>query len=228
VGKVALDIICDTAFGYKTDCLHNPHNELAVAFEQLLQLQSGPNLAKLVAILSIPGTSSLSRSQWMYRHRWFLGKLPIIHNFEKLVDSLYRIRTISREMLRSKTADLSVSPDDTTTKKDIMSLLVRARKADLDADPTADAMSDTAMVDQVLTFLAAGHECVSYFLCLHNDLGHCAEPPPPACHGCVLFSLPSPFQFEFISRLIRCTDVVAPCEQPREPASAARRGHADL
>ncbi|KAJ7314915.1 cytochrome P450 [Mycena albidolilacea] len=158
MGKVALDIICDTAFGYKTDCLHNPHNELAVAFEQLLQLQSGPNLAKLVAILSIPGTSSLSRSQWMYRHRWFLGKLPIIHNFEKLVDSLYRIRTISREMLRSKTADLSVSPDDTTTKKDIMSLLVRARKADLDADPTADAMSDTAMVDQVLTFLAAGHE----------------------------------------------------------------------
>jgi hypothetical protein len=62
VGKVALDIICDTAFRYKTDCLHNPHNELAVTFEQLLQLQSGPNLTKLLAILSIPGTSSLSRT----------------------------------------------------------------------------------------------------------------------------------------------------------------------
>ncbi|KAJ7867686.1 hypothetical protein B0H14DRAFT_2572683 [Mycena olivaceomarginata] len=96
VGKVALDIICDTVFGYKTDCLHNPHNEFAVAFEQLLQLQSGPNLAKLVAILSIPGTSSLSRSQWMYRNRWLIGKLPIIHTLEKLVESLYRIRAISR------------------------------------------------------------------------------------------------------------------------------------
>jgi hypothetical protein len=94
-----------------------------------------------------------------------LGKLPIIHNFEKLVDSLYRIRTISREMLRSKTADLSVSPDDTTTKKDIMSLLVRAWKADLDTDPTADAMSDTAMVDQVLIFWPLGTSA-SRILCV--------------------------------------------------------------
>ncbi|KAJ7314919.1 hypothetical protein DFH08DRAFT_820892 [Mycena albidolilacea] len=132
MGKVALDI-WDTAFGYKTDCLHNPHNELVVAFEQLLQLQSGPNLAKLFAILSIPGTSSLSRSQWMYRNRWLIGKLPIIHAFEKLRDAALQDRR---------------PVDDTTTKKDIMSLLVRARKADLDADPTAEAMSDTAMVDQ--------------------------------------------------------------------------------
>ncbi|KAJ7938237.1 cytochrome P450 [Mycena leptocephala] len=158
MGKVTLDIICDTAFGYKTDCLHNPHNELAVAFEKLLQLQSGPNLAKLVAILSIPGASRALRSEWMYRNAWLFGKLPVVSEFEKLVGSLHRIRTISAGMLREKTADLSVSPDDMTTKKDIMSLLVRARKADLDADPGADAMSDTAMVDQVLTFLAAGHE----------------------------------------------------------------------
>ncbi|KAJ7691121.1 cytochrome P450 [Mycena rosella] len=158
MGKVTLDIICDTAFGYKTDSLHNPHNELAVAFEQLLELQSGPNLAKLVAILSLPFSATLATSEWMYRHRWIIGRLPVIHSFERLVDSMYRIRGISAAMLRAKTADLSVAPDDTSTKKDIMSLLVRARKADLDADPRADAMTDTAMVDQVLTFLAAGHE----------------------------------------------------------------------
>ncbi|KAJ6542567.1 cytochrome P450 [Mycena capillaripes] len=158
MGKVTLDIICDTAFGYKTDCLHNPHNELAVAFEQLLQLQSGPNLAKLVAILAVPGAMRISRSEWMYRNRWIVGRLPVVGAFEALVDSMYRIRNISADMLRAKTKDLSVAPDDMSTKKDIMSLLVRARKADLDADPTADAMSDTAMVDQVLTFLAAGHE----------------------------------------------------------------------
>ncbi|KAJ7145929.1 cytochrome P450 [Mycena epipterygia] len=158
MGKVTLDIICDTAFGYKTDCLHNPHNELAVAFERLLELQSGANLAKLVAIISIPGITKLLTSEWMFRNRWIIGKLPVIGSIEQLVDSLYRIRTISAAMLRAKTADLSVAPDDTTTKKDIMSLLVRGRKADLDADPRADAMTDTAMVDQVLTFLAAGHE----------------------------------------------------------------------
>jgi hypothetical protein len=41
VSKVTLDIICETAFGYKADSLHNPHNELAEAYELLLSLQSG-------------------------------------------------------------------------------------------------------------------------------------------------------------------------------------------
>lgn len=41
MGKVTLDIICDTAFGYHTDSLHNPHDELAQAYEHLLSLQSG-------------------------------------------------------------------------------------------------------------------------------------------------------------------------------------------
>ncbi|KXN81952.1 Cytochrome P450 4c21 [Leucoagaricus sp. SymC.cos] len=41
MSKVTLDIICETAFGYKTDSLHNPHNELAVAYEKLIALQSG-------------------------------------------------------------------------------------------------------------------------------------------------------------------------------------------
>lgn len=41
MSKVTLDIICETAFGYKADTLHNPHNELAVAYEKLIALQSG-------------------------------------------------------------------------------------------------------------------------------------------------------------------------------------------
>ena len=41
VGKVTLDIISLTAFGYKTDCLHDPHNELAQAYEVLVGMQSG-------------------------------------------------------------------------------------------------------------------------------------------------------------------------------------------
>lgn len=41
VSKVTLDIICLTAFGYRTDSLHDPHNELADAYHDLLNLQSG-------------------------------------------------------------------------------------------------------------------------------------------------------------------------------------------
>jgi hypothetical protein len=47
VSKVTLDIICITAFGYESDSLHNPHNELAQAYENLVNLQSGNAIAKL-------------------------------------------------------------------------------------------------------------------------------------------------------------------------------------
>ncbi|CAK5271810.1 unnamed protein product [Mycena citricolor] len=158
MGKVTLDIICDTAFGYEPDCLHNPHNELAVAFEGLLSLQSGVNLAKLIAVIAIPGVKTLLTTDWMFEHRHLIRYIPFLSALDTLVGTLHTIRRISRELLLEKTTDLSVSPDDTSTKKDIMSLLVRQRKAELDANPRADAMSDRAMVDQVLTFLAAGHE----------------------------------------------------------------------
>lgn len=41
VSKATLDIVCSTAFGYKSDSLHNPHNELAEAYENLISLQDG-------------------------------------------------------------------------------------------------------------------------------------------------------------------------------------------
>ena len=41
VSKVTLDIICLTAFGYDSDSLHNPSNELAEAYHDLISLQNG-------------------------------------------------------------------------------------------------------------------------------------------------------------------------------------------
>jgi hypothetical protein len=41
VSKITLDIICDTAFGYNTDSLRDPRNELAQAYKNLIALQSG-------------------------------------------------------------------------------------------------------------------------------------------------------------------------------------------
>ncbi|KAJ7152969.1 cytochrome P450 [Mycena filopes] len=154
--KVTLDIICETAFGYKTDCLHDPANPLAVAFESITQLQTGTNLAKLMFVMSLPGVAPLFRSSFLFRYRLLLKRIPGFHDLGTLLDGLHRIRTISKELLTAKTADLSVSPDDMSTKKDIMSLLVKSRKAAMDAG--TEAMSEQAMLDQMLTFLAAGHE----------------------------------------------------------------------
>lgn len=96
MSKVTLDIICETAFGYKADSLQNPHNELAEAYELLLSLQPGfyptqyldsiivltqvvgPNLAKLIAIVSLPGGPRLLASDWAYHHRHWLAKIPFL------------------------------------------------------------------------------------------------------------------------------------------------------
>lgn len=153
MSKVTLDIICETAFGYKVDTLHDPHNELAEAFEQLIGLQSGLNLGKLIMYTLIPGGPKLITSEWAYNHRhWFPTPL------REVIDSMYRIKRVSEAILREKMQDTAVVASDMDTKRDIMSLLVRARKADLDKDKGVYAMSDQAMRDQVLTFLGAGHE----------------------------------------------------------------------
>ncbi|KAF7316493.1 hypothetical protein MIND_00168400 [Mycena indigotica] len=158
-GKLTLDIICDTAFGYKTRSLHDTDNELATAYHQLVSLQSLRNIAQLAAFMSLPGFAKFTTSEWGYRNRRILRFLPSGGSLELLVDCMHRIRGISAQMLREKIVDLSVSPHDIGTKKDIMSLLVQARQAELELNPTTtDVISDKAMIDQILTFLSAGHE----------------------------------------------------------------------
>ena len=44
VSKATLDIISSTAFGYNSNSLHNPHNELAEAYDTLTALQTGAQL----------------------------------------------------------------------------------------------------------------------------------------------------------------------------------------
>ncbi|TFK31568.1 cytochrome P450 [Crucibulum laeve] len=166
MSKATLDIICETAFGYKANSLHNPHNELAESYEKLLSLQSGPNLAKIITIMSIPGGAHLLASNWAYQHRKWFGALGILNSIPILLEAMHNIRRISSGMLAEKLASAStLNISDTDAKRDIMSLLVRARVADVKEAAGKEGgvageyrMSDQAMMDQVLTFLGAGHE----------------------------------------------------------------------
>ena len=72
-------------------------------------------------------------------------------SLSKLVDSMHRIKSVSAAILREKMQDTAVPVSDMNAKRDIMSLLVRARKADLDKDRGVYAMSDQAMMDQVVS-----------------------------------------------------------------------------
>ncbi|KAF8707323.1 hypothetical protein AX14_013617 [Amanita brunnescens Koide BX004] len=157
MSKVTLDIICETAFGYETGSLHDPENELAVAYERLLSLEDAWNMEKFILLLLIPGFPKLMTSSWIYKHRHWFDNMSFTAELSTLVESMYTIKKISTELLREKMND-SITVSDMDAKRDIMSILVRARKAGLEKDKTAYTMSDKAMVEQVLTFLGAGHE----------------------------------------------------------------------
>lgn len=68
-----------------------------------------------------------------------------------LIDSMYRIRAVSRKLLTEKMRE-SHATDEREKKKDIMSLLVRVRKESLENEPGAWSMDDEGMVDQVVRF----------------------------------------------------------------------------
>lgn len=155
MSKVTLDIICETAFGYRTDSLHNPHNELAEAYEHLVNMQDGRMLARFIALVSIPSAAKFIQSECAYRMRKVLAKF-VQPQFETLLDSMHRIKRVSAGILQEKMNEMNAAPGDHETKKDIMSILVRARM--MDNGKSGYTMSDSDMMDQVLTFLGAGHE----------------------------------------------------------------------
>lgn len=159
LSKVTLDIICETAFGYHADSLNNPHDELAEAYETLLNLQTGQNMFRFVFAMTLPGGPRFLSSDFAYKYRAFFKYTRFFAPFTELLDSMHRIRKISRQILSEKIKDLEesgISADDMHAKRDIMSLLMRARAND--TEQRGYAMSDNIMVDQVLTFLGAGHE----------------------------------------------------------------------
>lgn len=111
----------------------------------------------------------LLASDWAYRNRRlfefirYLGEiLRLSHSLPQLItyvciapilitlDSMHKIKRISAQMLEEKMKDSAVAMSDTDAKRDIMSLLVRARKAESEQEKGVYTMSDKAMMDQVV------------------------------------------------------------------------------
>ncbi|EPQ61077.1 cytochrome P450 [Gloeophyllum trabeum ATCC 11539] len=163
MSKVTLDIICRTSFGYDCNSLLNPDNELAVAYENLLKLQSNETNAKLVMIMLLPGGPALLRSEWGYQHRHWFNRIPGLSPVSTMMTCMRQIRSICARLLDEKIAE-SLNVHDIAGKKDIMSLLLNARASDrnpLDSDDKSSGgyhMDDRALIEQMLTFLGAGHE----------------------------------------------------------------------
>jgi hypothetical protein len=86
VSKVTLDIICSTAFAYEADSLHDPHNELALAYEKLIDQQNGRNLAYFIGLVSvIPGLPTFLNSRFGWRVRKLISPIPNVGKVYSIV-----------------------------------------------------------------------------------------------------------------------------------------------
>lgn len=105
--------------------------------------------------LPSPALAGEIRRSW-YAYTPSLLQMPttlIIINLASIspmLDSMHTIKKISAQMLQEKIQDSAVAISDMEAKKDIMSLLVRARKGDAEKGGD-EAISDKAMMDQVVS-----------------------------------------------------------------------------
>jgi cytochrome P450 len=119
---------------------------------------SGPNLAKFIVLVNIPGVVAAMKTDLAFNTRKWWGLFKVLKPAEILVTSMRTIKDVSAGMLKEKIAEAeTVGTNAFAAKRDIMSILVRARQAEK-GKADGYAMSDQAMMNQVLTFLGAGHE----------------------------------------------------------------------
>ncbi|KAK3935325.1 cytochrome P450 [Diplogelasinospora grovesii] len=130
--KVTLDIIGIAGLGREFNVLKNPDDSLVTNFARLLQ----PSKEKFMYLLLVS----------MFGHRlvqllpWNVGR-----TFKETTSN---IRTICRQLVRDKKVAIEKHSDH--DHFDILSLLIKSNN-----------FSEGELVDQLLTFLAAGHETTS-------------------------------------------------------------------
>jgi cytochrome P450 len=128
VSRATLDIIGLAGMGQDFNALQDPQNELIRAYEGIFEQNSQ---AKILGILGL------------FLPRWFLRALPLARN-QKLSGGVRTIRRVSHELIQQKKRKMG---QEKRTDIDILSVALES-----------GAFTDENLVDQMMTFLAAGHD----------------------------------------------------------------------
>ncbi|KAI9926823.1 hypothetical protein ASPWEDRAFT_177164 [Aspergillus wentii DTO 134E9] len=150
--RVTLDIVAVAGMDHDFDSLRNPANELNKQFRRIFAQPS--TAMKIIALLGI----------FVFDLR-VVQMLPFKRNRECEEGSRV-IRDVARQMVREKKERME---NKTTTPKDGVDIISVALKS--------GSFSEENLVDQMMTFLTAGHETTAtalqwavYALCKHPDV----------------------------------------------------------
>ena len=148
VSRAALDIIGVAGMGKDFNAIENPNTELNVTYRKVFQpSRSGQILAFMGVFL--PG--------------WFVRAIPASHN-NTVTGAAEIIKKVSRQLIHDKREDLRVQ--EKRTDPDILSVALES-----------GGFTDEELVNQMMTFLVAGHETTAtsmtwamYLLCQNPEI----------------------------------------------------------
>ena len=127
--RATLDIIGTAGMGQDFNALDDPDNELNATYRRAFQ----PNRQQ--QILAFAG---------LLLPQWFLRSLPVAHN-ENVVQASGYIRKVCSQLIRQKQEKMNCA--EKRLEVDILSVALES-----------GGFSEEDLVDQMMTFLAAGHE----------------------------------------------------------------------
>lgn len=184
--RATLDIIGTAGLGKDFNALDDPETELNRTYRKVLQpSRAGQYLAFLSFIVP----------------QRIVQALPVTHN-NNIVESSEAIKRVARQLIRDKKAKMQV--EGKRQDIDILSVALES-----------GGFSDEDLVNQLMTFLAAGHETTAtaltwaiYLLCKHPEVQR-------RLHKEIRATLPSIESTEQItvSRLDSCTYLHAVCSE---------------
>lgn len=145
--RITLDIIGVTGMGRDFGAIQDPSNHLSQIYQRVFKPSRQARILGLLGLV-LPA--------------WFVGNIPVARNSDML-EAGREIRKVCRDLVREKQEKLSRKA---LTDVDILSVALES-----------GAFTEENLVDQVMTFLAAGHETTAaaltwavYMLCLCPDV----------------------------------------------------------
>jgi cytochrome P450 len=145
--RVTLDIIGVAGIGQDFGSINDPDALLSRTYESVFKPSREAQILGMIA-LTLPS--------------WFVTSIPLPQN-KRIEEAAATIRDICRQNIRDKKAKLA---NGQLVDADILSMALKS-----------GGFSDENLVDQMMTFLAAGHETSTmaltwaiYLLCKHRDV----------------------------------------------------------
>lgn len=159
--RATLDIIGDAGMGQDFNAIEDPNTPLNATYRKVFQIPSSQQ--QMLGLLSF------------FLPTWFVRSLPVTHN-ANVAEASTSIKKVCHELIHRKQEKLDLlrreeegqdkAGGKTVRDKDILSVAL-----------SSGEFSEDDLVNQMMTFLAAGHETTAsslswafYLLCKHRDM----------------------------------------------------------